>query len=98
MNLREKALNELAASSSSNKWEGCYESCFRVLYGLPAKLQLNSSLSMLRRYLPIFETNRPKVRWARKLLDAPDQWFQKKGDAFPTPRDVGRLGDSAFIL
>jgi hypothetical protein len=40
-----------------NAFKYCPDFCFRVLYGLPAQLQIELSTFMIKRYLPYFKKN-----------------------------------------
>lgn len=97
MNSRKIALARLEKYAAERHWEGCSESCFKILYGLPAEVQFNSAVFMLNRCLPIIGARKPKAVSTKVLLDAPAQWFAKKG--LNVPSLGGREGpaEAAFI-
>ena len=97
MNLGEETLSKLAQDIANYDWEGCYESCFKFLYGLPSRLQLDCTVYLVKRYLPIFEANRPKATWAKLLVNAPEKWLKEKGLKIPTSRSKERPAEAGFI-
>ena len=82
-------------SSSKEPWGESAELCFKILYGLPADLQIRLACFMMRRYLPIFEFKNHRVKWPRRLLNDvllilhPEEgseqiptWIERKGSSF----------------
>ena len=95
---REMALDKLITSATGHEWKGCAELCFKILYGLPVKLQQECAVLMAERYLPLFEAHRPKSSaWARGLIASPIIWIKQKGRAIPSLRGKMHVADSSFI-
>ncbi|MDH5181209.1 MAG: hypothetical protein OEZ39_02390 [Gammaproteobacteria bacterium] len=76
----------------------CADSCFMVMYGLPAAIQQDLALLTMRRYLPVFQQRNPDIQWPRIILDQPEAWFAQHGRATPEEPDSLNPADAAFLF
>ena len=84
-------------SSSKEPWGESAELCFKILYGLPADLQIRLACFMMRRYLPIFEFKNHRVKWPRRLLNDVTQWVTTHGREVPEEPEKADAADAAFL-
>jgi hypothetical protein len=97
MQVRKQLLTDLTQAIAAHSREHCLQLCFKILYGLPAEIQIELACFVVRRYLPIFETHWPDVAWPRQLLNNPEQGFEEIGWEIPVePQEVGPA-DATFL-
>lgn len=96
MNRRRDLLERLTKYIADYNLSGCTETCFRILYGLPANLQIELSQSIIQTYLPFFKREWPNVTWPDQLLNDPDQWLNKRGRSIPADPVFDDPADLAF--
>lgn len=97
MRRRKRLLDELVQSSRKEPWGGSAELCFKILYGLPAKLQIRLAYFMMRRYLPIFEFKNHHIKWPRRLLNDVTKWVTAHGREVPEEPENADAADAAFL-
>jgi hypothetical protein len=91
------AFREKVLSGSSEEADG---HLFRLLFGLPAQVQLELALTTTRRFLPIFRANHPEdspeVAWPETVLSDLDAYYREHGvEVLDAPeKDAG--GDASF--
>ncbi len=92
MTLQER-LEALARLIKTHKWEERpKKACFRVVYELPAELQLELTCFMVARYLPIFEQRYPECPWPRRIIDDLSITDNYEYEEVEMPDDDGRPG------
>lgn len=90
--------NQFTDAISRNDKQGCIDSCFHILYGLPEKTQLELAQLMVGRYLPIFHSRWPDVNWPQTILEQPAAWFDRHGREVPEEPDPENPADAAFVF
>lgn len=95
---RKELLECLIQRKAEHDWQGCCESLFRVLYGIPADAQLSLVRFTIGRYLPIFEHKWPAFKWPAELLDDVDGWLARHGRSLPEEPADPDPADSAFTF
>lgn len=71
--------------------------CFRVLYGLPAELQIELSIFMIKRYLPYFKKKWPDYNWPFEILDNVENWVKVNKREVPYGSEAIEEDDINFI-
>ncbi len=77
------------AIEAQEPWE-CSKACFRIVYELPAELQLELACFMVVRYLPIFERRYPEYSWPRRVVK--DLSIYDTDEIFEGPHEAGSPG------
>lgn len=95
---RTKLTEQFSRAIKERSWENCTEVCFKILYGLPSELQLELSCFIIRRYLSVFESKWPDIKWPRKILDDVGQWVTKRGRQVPEEPDNFDPADAVFAF
>ncbi len=98
MERRQKLIESLLQCKAEHDWQGCSESAFRILYGLPVETQLNLSRFAIKRYLQIFQRKWPTIVWPVQLLSDLNGWLISHGRNVPTEPDKPNPADSAFLF
>lgn len=94
---RRKLLHqELIQGSAQEPWGQGAELCFKILYGLPAPLQIDFARFMMSRYLPIFESKWEKIKWPRQILSDVAHWADVHGRDVPEEPERADAADAAF--
>ena len=94
MSRRNILLDKIIQAIGEHNWNLCTQQCFRVLYGLPATLQIELASYMMYRYLPIFEKQQPDIIWPRQLLSDVGKWVEQFDRSVP---DIEALDFSANV-
>jgi hypothetical protein len=76
----------------------CVELCFKILYGLPQAVQIELTCFMMRRYLPIFESKWPDIKWLQQLLNNVALWVKDFGRSVPEEPVKSDPADTAFLF
>lgn len=98
MALRRRAeLIERIEAEAAVKGGGASVTCFEILYGLPAEVQLALAVEAMRRYLPLHEQAHPDNRDARRALDDVAAWHRGHGRAVPLA-ETEAFADAAFVM
>jgi len=96
MTRRKLLVDDLIQSSAQEPWGQSAELCFKILYGLPANLQIRLCCFMMSRYLPIFESSFRKIKWPRQILNNVAQWAEVHGRDVPEEPERADAADAAF--
>lgn len=75
MQRRQKLLDGIIEGINDPFGNICIQNCFRVLYGLPASLQIDIAFFMMSRYLPIFEKKYPHITVPRQIISDISKYF-----------------------
>ncbi len=94
---RKELIENLKQAITSHKWVLCKDSCFRILFGLPATKQLELSCFVIRRYLHIFESRYPAVTWPKEILDDIGDWVHRFFRDIPDKPKELNYADSYLI-
>ena len=95
---RRKALIEtLVEQKANHDWQGCLETIFRILYGLPVDIQMNLAQFAINQYLPIFQRKWPAIAWPAKLVSDVNDWLTNHGRNVPSEPDLD-AADSIFLF
>lgn len=97
MERRREEIEKIDRAIKEKNFILCSELCFKVLYGLPADLQIELCCFMMTRYLPIFESKYSKESWPRKILNDVWGWAEKKGGYIPEMKHDLNSADSSFV-
>ena len=65
--------------------QASYELLFRVLYGIPADLQIELARTMTARYLPVFRSHRKDLPWVEQVLAGIAEYFSATDGGLPEP-------------
>lgn len=96
MKRRKKLLEQLSKTEVGIDWGSILDGYFRLLYGLPIKIQIGIACFMMYRYLPIFEKNQPEITWPRQLLKNVAKWVEENERCIPDYGTFQFPADSAF--
>lgn len=96
MERRKALLNDFKLSSPDRTGIHYSELCFRILYGLPANLQIGLATFSMQRYLPFFEAKWPTVKWPREILNNVAQWVFLHDRCIPDEPSGLDAADAAF--
>ncbi|WP_437669822.1 hypothetical protein [Sorangium sp. So ce131] len=94
---REAALQQLRQAASGMDWDAVPGAFFRLLYGLPATLQLDAARFPMRRYLRAFEERWPGITWPSHLLADTAAWLTQNHLALPDEPGETGPADAAFL-
>jgi hypothetical protein len=92
---RKQSLDELGRALSAETLDACPEMAFRILYGLPAHIQLGFAQATMERYMPVFRARQPVAARLEPALMDPSDWVARNGRAIPE-LDATNPADSAF--
>lgn len=90
MQRRQKLLDDIIEGINDPYGDICTQNCFRVLYGLPAELQIELACFMMFRYLPIFEKKYPQIAVPRQIISNISKYIEQFG------RSVDMRGVESF--
>lgn len=93
---RKRLVDDLIQSSAQEPWGQSAELCFKILYGLPANLQMRLACFVMSRYLPIFESKWKDITWPRQILNNIAQWADVHGRDVPEEPETADAADAAF--
>lgn len=95
---RRAMIESLLQRKIEHDWQGCCEAAFRILYGLPADVQLRLSQFVIKKYLGIFSRKWPAIVWPAQLLKDVNGWIRSHGRSVPSEPNNLDPADSAFLL
>jgi len=98
MERRRALIESLAEQKADHNWQGCLETVFRILYGLPADIQMNLSKFVINQYLPVFQRKWPTITWPAKLMNDVNRWLINNGRNVPSEQDNLDPPDSIFLF
>lgn len=81
MQRRQKLLADIIEGIADPYGDTCTVNCFRILYGLPATIQIRLACFMMSRYLPIFEHKYPNITLPRQIFTDLAKYVEKFGRA-----------------
>jgi hypothetical protein len=90
MNRRKNLVDNWILMPVKAGWEPCYEHGFRILYGLPAQIQIELACFMIRRYLPLLKAADINLEWLPVLLNDVGKWVEEFGQVLPLREDTFR--------
>jgi hypothetical protein len=90
-------IESLADQMEERNWERCSELYFRIVYGLPAELQIELARLASSGYLPIFESKWSNVKWPRQLLSDVGQWVAQHARQLPNEPEDTDPADASFL-
>lgn len=97
MKQRAILLKKLKNLVIGNAFKYCPDLCFRVLYDLPAELQIELSIFMIKRYLPYFKKKWPDYNWPIEILDNVEKWVKTNKRGVPDKPEPIEEDDINFI-
>jgi hypothetical protein len=97
MNRRRRLIDDIDNAIDIKNWDLCAEVCFRCIYGLPYRIQIDLCVYMMKRYLSIFEYNHKDVSSPREVIFNPEAWIDKYGNVFHDPDVNLTVSDNSFL-
>ena len=79
MERRQQLLDDIIEGINDPYGDICTQNCFRVLYGLPTRLQIELACFMMSRYLPIFEKKYPQSAVPRQIISNISKYKEQFG-------------------
>jgi hypothetical protein len=98
MPARKQLIDALAQRIAAHAWVDCTDLCFRALFHLPAKLQIEVARLVMSRYVAILEAHFPDVKWPREILKDPEMWLKRSGRSVPEDPELVLPSDATFLL
>ncbi|WP_428263548.1 hypothetical protein [Haliangium sp.] len=93
---RQQRIVQFREATLSGEREEADHILFRILYGLPADIQIAVARHLTARFLPIFRANHPEVTWVAPLLDDLDAYHREHEQGMPDEPENRFGGDMSF--
>ena len=93
---RQQRLLEFREAILAGKRDEADSLLFRVLYSLPAELQIGLARDTTARFLPIFHANHPNVTWPKTVLDDLHAYYSENEQALYDEPENSFGGDMSF--
>ncbi|WP_428268227.1 hypothetical protein [Haliangium sp.] len=93
---RQQRLRRFRDAILADEREEAHDTLFRVLYGLPADVQIDLARALTARFLPIFRANHPEVTWPETVLVDLHAYYSEHGQALYDEPEDSFGGDMSF--
>ncbi|WP_428268225.1 hypothetical protein [Haliangium sp.] len=97
---RKQRVDAFRAGIQVGDREDADSTLFRVLFGIPAQIQIELALEITRRFLPVFRKNHPEhtaaVAWAESVLGDLGAYYDARGVEVSDPPEKDAGGDASF--
>ena len=71
---------------------------FRLLYGLPADMQIGLARHMTARFLPVFRANHPGLIWPESVINDLDGYYREHEQGLPDEPENSCGGVPSFVF
>ena len=92
----QQLVSDLRSVADERPLDSHTELVFRILFGLPSEVEIQLVVDSLSRFLSVFQTRWPHVRWPSMILKDPVHWVKLHSRDRAELANLDRLADATY--